>query len=220
MPVKGLPVPATMHLQGQAVFQKTEVLVLLNDTVGRGATKLWRARGAEMRVHGPLRPYLSMQAEIAVEVTEIAGMRQVQLGSVMSMSGLMSVAEKCGAKAIRGLRPSGMMTSMFWALGLHLCVLARPEMFRSCAAHALGVGEKIASVLVSKNRRAEGNWTARVADQRGLASVLGRPKPLQQMNSAGRNACAARSTAWTYGDASEGRVKREQASRSGGMRGA
>ena len=174
--------------------------MLLKYAVDRGATKMWRARGAEMGVHGPLRPYLSVQVEIAVELTEIAGMRQVQLGSVMSMSGLMSLAEKCGAKAIRGLRPPGMMTSVHWAPGPLLCVLARPKMVRSCEAHALRVGAKLASVLVLKTRRAEGNWTVRVADQHGL--VPGRPKPLQQMNSAGRNVCAACDSAWTYGGVS------------------
>ena len=172
----------------------------LKYAVDRGATKMWRARGAEMRVHGPLRPYLSVKVEIAVEITEIGGMRQVQLGPVMSMSGLMSVAEKCGVKAIRGLRPPGMMTSVHWAPGPLLCVLARPEMFRSCEADALRVGARLASVLVLKTRCAEGNWTVRVADQHGL--VPGRQKPLQQMNSAGRNVCAACDSAWTYGGVS------------------
>ena len=32
----------------------------------RGATKMGKVQGAEMRVYGPVRPYLSVQVEVAV----------------------------------------------------------------------------------------------------------------------------------------------------------
>jgi hypothetical protein len=130
-----------------------ELPELLLNATDHGATMVWRARSAEMRAPWSTRQYLALQVRKTAEQAEIVETEQVQLGLVQSMSMLVLVVAGCGAEAVQDMHLPGMMTSMFWGLGLLVSALVPVEMLQLCAAPASRVGAMLALISVARKRR-------------------------------------------------------------------